>query len=253
MKTIHNKLVRDNIPELICEAGGTVAYRQLDMPSFLEALDNKLTEEVQEYLSDKNLEEMADILEVLFALCKARGYTAEELLEKREQKARERGGFEKRIFLEYVEDMPEPKKHHYAHKVKLNDVLEGMEFASEDFQYFYNARTEEVIMYADSMLTGEDDSELEADMEENWEDYYPLPGKFEIDEYSMMEEFIRSLPDGKARNRLESAIRGKGAFRRFKDAVADLGLEEKWYEYRDGAYVKVAKEWCEKNGIECVE
>lgn len=137
MKKTHNKLVRDNIPEIICQSGGTVAYRQLDMPSYVDALDNKLAEEVQEYLSDKNLEEMADILEVLFAICKARGYTVEELLAKREQKAQERGGFEKRIFLEYVEDAPEPKKNHYAHKVKLADVLEGMEFASEDFQYFY--------------------------------------------------------------------------------------------------------------------
>lgn len=103
MKTIHNKLIRDNIPEIISQSGRTASYRQLDMPSYLTALDQKLVEEVREYLSDKNLEEMADILEVLFAICKAHGHTVEELLDKREQKAQERGGFEERIFLEYVE------------------------------------------------------------------------------------------------------------------------------------------------------
>lgn len=110
MQITHNKLVRDNIPEIIHQSGKLPVYHQLDDTSFLKALDQKITEEVQEYLIDKNLEEMADILEVLFSICKARGYTTEELLAKREQKAQERGGFDERIFLEYVEDAPEQEK-----------------------------------------------------------------------------------------------------------------------------------------------
>lgn len=103
MKIIHNKLVRDKIPEIVRQAGKTPVCHQLDSFSYLEALEQKLIEEVQEYLNDKNLEEMADVLEVLLAICEARGYTAEELMMKRQEKAQERGGFSEKLFLEYVE------------------------------------------------------------------------------------------------------------------------------------------------------
>ena len=67
------------------------------------ALEAKLNEEVAEYQADKNLEEMADVLEVLQAICIARGYSLEELEALRVKKASERGGFADKIFLEYVE------------------------------------------------------------------------------------------------------------------------------------------------------
>ena len=70
---------------------------------YIAALETKLNEEVAEYQEDKNLEEMSDVLEVLRAICIARGYTLEELEQLRAKKAAERGGFEEGIFLEYVE------------------------------------------------------------------------------------------------------------------------------------------------------
>ena len=70
---------------------------------YIASLDMKLQEEVAEYLQDKNLEELADAVEVLWAICIARGYTLEELEKMRAKKVDERGGFEKRIYLEYVE------------------------------------------------------------------------------------------------------------------------------------------------------
>lgn len=100
---VHNKLVRDKIPEIIKESGKTCATRILSNEEYIEALETKLNEEVAEYQSDKNLEEMADVLEVLQAICVARGYTLEELEAMREKKARERGGFSAKIFLEHVE------------------------------------------------------------------------------------------------------------------------------------------------------
>lgn len=51
------------------------------------------------------------------------------------------------------------------------------------------------------------------------------------------------------KNMAEQAIRGKGAFRRFKDCLFDLGMEQEWYKYRDACYEKIAREWCEKHGI----
>lgn len=103
MKTYH-KLIRDKIPEIIKADGKVCVTRILSDEEYVDALEKKLNEEVAEYQTDKNLEELADILEVLQAICIARGYTLEELETVRAKKAKERGGFEKKIFLESVED-----------------------------------------------------------------------------------------------------------------------------------------------------
>jgi len=100
----HNKLVRDKIPDIIENSGRKAKYHILSEAEYLAALDKKLFEEVNEYQADKSLEEMADVLEVLYAICKARGYSVEELENKRVEKLIQRGGFDKKIFLEYSED-----------------------------------------------------------------------------------------------------------------------------------------------------
>ena len=100
---VHNKLVRDKIPEIIKASGRNAVIHILSDDEYIAALETKLNEEIVEYQADKNLEEMADVLEVLQAICIARGYTIEELEAMRAKKANERGGFTEKIFLEYVE------------------------------------------------------------------------------------------------------------------------------------------------------
>lgn len=101
---VYNKLVRDKIPEII-EADGKVCRTHiLSNEEYIAALETKLNEEVAEYQADKNLEEMADVLEVLHAICVARGYSLDELEAMRAKKANERGGFKEKIFLEHVEE-----------------------------------------------------------------------------------------------------------------------------------------------------
>lgn len=87
---------------------------------------------------------------------------------------------------------------------------------------------------------------------QNGKHYIPLPDTFEIDEYRMMERFAESIPDRKSSNLLLVALRGSGAFRRFKDTLGILDLLEHWYKYRDEAYEEVAIAWCEENNIEYV-
>lgn len=94
----HGKLVRDKIPQIITAAGKKPITRILEQEEYLEELDRKLSEEVAEYQADKSLEEMADVLEVLLAICEARGYSVEELMAARNEKREKRGGFEQRIF-----------------------------------------------------------------------------------------------------------------------------------------------------------
>ncbi len=94
-----NKLVRDKIPAIIESTGGTANTRKLSDAEYLQALENKLDEEVGEYHRDKTVEELADILEVVYALAQAQGCTKEQLLELYSRKHEARGGFQDRIFL----------------------------------------------------------------------------------------------------------------------------------------------------------
>ena len=80
MKTIiYDKLVRDKIPEIIEKSGKQCEIEILSDEKYLEMIEKKLDEELAEYHKDKNLEELADLLEVIFAATKARGYSIEEL------------------------------------------------------------------------------------------------------------------------------------------------------------------------------
>ena len=95
------KLVRDRIPEIIRANGETPHYRIInDDAEYIEALLQKDTEEGAELAEDLSLEELADKLEVLYAIAKVCGYTVEQIEQARVEKARMRGGFDGRIFLE---------------------------------------------------------------------------------------------------------------------------------------------------------
>lgn len=101
---IYHKLVRDRIPEIIEADGKTCVCETLSDQGYLSLLDQKLNEELMEYQESKSLEELADLLEVMQAVVKARGWTVEELERVRADKAAERGGFEKKILLKEVRE-----------------------------------------------------------------------------------------------------------------------------------------------------
>ena len=104
-KIVYNKLVRDRIPEIIGASGKTCVTETLSSDAYLHMLDAKLDEELAEYHKDQNIEELADLLEVIRAATAARGWTLEELERGRAKKAAARGGFEKRILLKEVCEM----------------------------------------------------------------------------------------------------------------------------------------------------
>lgn len=104
MRAVHNKLVRDKIPEIIEKAGKTAYTHILSDEEYISELDKKLNEECAEYQADKSIEELADMLEVMYAIAEARGWSVSELEAVRREKAEKRGAFERRIFLERVDD-----------------------------------------------------------------------------------------------------------------------------------------------------
>lgn len=97
--TVYNKLVRDNIPSIIAEAGGKVNTRILTDEEYRVSLEAKLDEEVGEFHRDKTVEELADILEVVYALAATCGCSREQLEVTYRAKYDSRGGFDQKLFL----------------------------------------------------------------------------------------------------------------------------------------------------------
>ena len=155
---------------------------------------------------------------------------------------------------------------HSARRVKLSALIEGMDFQSDEcFSYLHTANGEVVSVTTEELRAAEEEAPLEdfpdwqhdairiaKDMVET-EHYLPLPDRFEINEYRMMERFCLSVDDDDLRDDLCDAIRGRGAFRRFKDRVQAYGMTEAWYRYRDAALREIAVAWCEEHGIPYTE
>lgn len=107
MKHIHDKLVRDRIPEIIENDHKTCATRILNDDEYLACLKSKLLEECHEVIEaeDEDIKkEIADVLEVLEALENRLHIDRQEVLSIKQKKARSNGAFDKKIYLEYVED-----------------------------------------------------------------------------------------------------------------------------------------------------
>jgi hypothetical protein len=155
---------------------------------------------------------------------------------------------------------------HSALRVKLSDLIEGMDFQSDEQSSFLNLTTGEVVSITDEELRA---AENEEPLEEfpAWQHdtiriakdivatdhYLPSPDRFEINEYRIMERFCLSIDDEDMRDDLCDAIRGRGAFRRFKDRMQLYGMAEEWYRYRDAALREIAVAWCEEHGIPYTE
>lgn len=99
----YNKLVRDEIPEIIRRTGGKPLMKELTPAEYIDALHAKIYEEVSEYLDGYNIEELGDIIEVVYAIAESKGVSAEGLDRIRRSKKEERGAYDKKQFLVSVE------------------------------------------------------------------------------------------------------------------------------------------------------
>ena len=146
-------------------------------------------------------------------------------------------------------------------KIKLNDIIEAIEFQSDEARSFIHVKTGEIHLITDEAIHivenddhdypdwQKDDIKIAKDYLENEKDYLSLPSQYEVNEYQIMEDFVTNLEDERIAGLLSICLRGKGAFRRFKESVVLLGIDKEWYQFKDERYKAFAVEWCEENDV----
>jgi hypothetical protein len=135
-------------------------------------------------------------------------------------------------------------------RVKLQAVVEALEFSSDAWRSFLNRETGEIVTLTDDGIIADDEGLDEEALDAG--PFLPLPGKSELDEWSMMQRFALERNEHHRehhREELLDAIRGRGAFRMFKSTIRRLGIEADWFRFRDAAFEEFARDWLVDNGI----
>ena len=138
-------------------------------------------------------------------------------------------------------------------KCKLSLIVEGMDRANPEETYYLNMDNGKVFVFGENGSYYIDDNQKVNDKVLYTGDVISLPGRYEINEYKIINEFINTVKDEKIQNQLLIVIHGNGAFRRFKDTCTNFGIINDWYKFRDNAYYELAKEWCLWNNIEYID
>lgn len=134
--------------------------------------------------------------------------------------------------------------------LKLQDLIDEMDMQFEETDTYWDKENMCFISIMDGEIYDVENIEDLEEFEELYgERFIAIPDKYNINEYSIMEDFIETLPDN-MQNDFYYAINGRGAFRRFKDMTMRKGVENQWYEFKERALKKIAVEWCKENDIE---
>lgn len=143
--------------------------------------------------------------------------------------------------------------------VSLAALIEALELQTDRMRAFVDPDTAAVIIVSDEALVAAeapdgdndvDDGELElARTVSATPGLLGVPDRFEVDEYRMMVRFAAGRAAAPERDALASALHGSGAFRRFKEACYQLGIEPAWFGFRDSEYEALAVRWCEAHGL----
>lgn len=146
--------------------------------------------------------------------------------------------------------------------VKLKDVIEALEMTTDFGSFFLDRRTGEIEMITDEVWSAAEYDEPISDYPEwqhelilkareiqSTDHFIDLPDHFDINSYDIMAEFCHEYPNRRISESLSSAIRGTGAFRRFKDLIFDLGIQDEWNRYERQSFEDIAVAWLEAEGI----
>ncbi len=137
------------------------------------------------------------------------------------------------------------------------EIIPELEMAGTEMLGYINRKTGELITLRDGDFSStfdfeEEEAELAKAVEDD-DNFIQLPDQFDIHEYAIMERFCYSLEDERIQNALLRAISGRGAFRSFKDRIAEEGVRDDWFAFRDGALKKIAADFLEFENIPFVD
>lgn len=149
--------------------------------------------------------------------------------------------------------------------LSLNELIGEMQMQSEEWSVYYRRSTGEFIGIKDEYAGVVEDGDYLNDRPD-WEreeiertaevlehlrepDFVSLPSKYEIHEYSIMEDFCHTVKNPKVANDLFSSISGKGAFRRYKDAIRRHGIQEQWHRFKDESFKEIGRQWCRDHNL----
>jgi Uncharacterised protein family (UPF0158) len=146
--------------------------------------------------------------------------------------------------------------------VKLKEVIEALDEGSDELSHYMDKRTGEIFLITDEEMSAAEEDEPFDDYAE-WQQesllkareilesdqFIQLPSKFDIHEYSIMERFAREYEDRRTSAELLRSIKGTGAFRRFRETLHNLNIQDAWYEYRRQEFEQIAIEWLEAEKI----
>jgi len=134
-------------------------------------------------------------------------------------------------------------------KVNLNEAAETFDMLNDEMEWHYNKETGEFDFYNlfDKSMNERTKKEFKAKC------WVALPSRWDNDGFRVMVHFAETVTDERKQDRLFRALKGKGAFRRFKDTLHYIELIEDWYKFKHGAFKEKAKRWCEANELEYVD
>ena len=146
--------------------------------------------------------------------------------------------------------------------VKLKDVVDTFDEGGDELSHYMDKRSGEIFLITVEEMSAAEEDEPLSDYPE-WQqenllkareilesdDFVQLPSQFDIHEYSIMERFAHECEERRTGAELLRSIKGKGAFRRFKDTLLELDIQDAWYEFRRQEFEQIAVEWLEAEKI----
>jgi hypothetical protein len=146
--------------------------------------------------------------------------------------------------------------------VSLKDVVEAMDLPNDEWTSYLNLKTGEIVTVTDDDRHLAENSDLDEDDLLEWQreslpkvrealesgDFLPLPDKFEIHEWAIMERFSSNQASARG-DELLDAIHGAGAFRAFRSAIRRFSIEDDWFRFRQSAFEEIAKDWLKAHDV----
>lgn len=134
--------------------------------------------------------------------------------------------------------------------IELEEIVDALSMLDDETTYYYDKQEERVEVVFDF-----DDGSYAANEDEiDWDDdrYIPLPSSREFDDYEIMAAFAHQLAEPQQQT-VATSLQGRGAFRRFRTTLDELGLTQQWYDFRTAAYRRMAIEWCKTHDVAFVD